>query len=123
MGELRQGGQACWSDGHHHRVKGQRARHSLHGRCLPACLPWHIRPIPPSTHTFLPATRPWPDNTAPAVGTISTYNASTGVNYILNTGKMSFSQAEQYCRDNGGHLAAWNSLAEQVSCCCCCCSC
>ena len=48
-------------------------------------------------------------HTGTAVGTISTYNASTGINYILNTGKVTFSQGEQYCRDNGGHLVVYAS--------------
>ncbi len=35
--------------------------------------------------------------------------------YILNTTLMSQAAAQQFCIDNGGHLAGYDSLAEQVA--------
>ena len=50
-----------------------------------------------------------------AVGGVYVYNSSTqGADYIFNADVKTFAEAEQFCRDNGGHLAAWSSLAEQV---------
>jgi hypothetical protein len=34
---------------------------------------------------------------------------STSTNYLLNTNLLKQSDAEQYCRDHGGHLAVYTS--------------
>ena len=41
-------------------------------------------------------------------------NATTNTTYILNTRKLNFTFAERFCNDQGGHLASWNSKAEQI---------
>ena len=39
---------------------------------------------------------------------------STGVSYYINTTVGSFSEAEENCQFNGGHVATYTSMAEQV---------
>lgn len=39
---------------------------------------------------------------------------STKHTYMLNTHLTTFSAAHQFCNDSGGHLAGWDSLAEQT---------
>lgn len=46
--------------------------------------------------------------------TVSDFTASTGFNYILNTQPMQYQEAQNWCKTNGGHLATYVSLDEQV---------
>jgi hypothetical protein len=41
-------------------------------------------------------------------------NVTTNTTYILNTRKQNFSTAEQFCNDNGGHLASWATKDKQI---------
>jgi hypothetical protein len=41
-------------------------------------------------------------------------SGTSGLTYVLNTQRMDFAAAEQYCNDQGGHLASWGSSAEQT---------
>ncbi len=43
--------------------------------------------------------------------TLNKFRAS----YMLNTSLMTQEEAQQFCIDNGGHLAGYDSLAEQVA--------
>ncbi len=44
-----------------------------------------------------------------APGVWSYTSSTTSVQYLLNTNLLKQSDAEQYCRDNGGHLAVYAS--------------
>jgi hypothetical protein len=41
------------------------------------------------------------------------YSPTFNKTYVLNTTRMNNNDAEQFCRDNGGHMASWSSAAEQ----------
>jgi hypothetical protein len=41
-------------------------------------------------------------------------NNATNNTYLLNQTLVDFSSADRWCNDNGGHLAAWRSVAEQT---------
>lgn len=60
-----------------------------------------------------PAPPPPPAPAAPGVfnATLNKFRAS----YMLNTSLMTQEDAQQFCIDNGGHLAGYDSLAEQVA--------
>ena len=49
-----------------------------------------------------------------AKSTAFAYNTTKGVAFIFNSSYSSQSEAEQACKDNGGHLASYKSEAEQV---------
>jgi hypothetical protein len=34
-------------------------------------------------------------------------NVTTNTTYVLNTRKLNFTWAENYCNDNGGHIVSW----------------
>jgi hypothetical protein len=44
----------------------------------------------------------------------SCFSNTTKSTYVLNTKPMAFEDAETFCQTQGGHLAAWNNLAEQM---------
>jgi hypothetical protein len=48
-----------------------------------------------------------------AVGASVPYNSSRGRSFMLNPTPANGSAAERTCRDQGGHLASFLSLAEQ----------
>jgi hypothetical protein len=53
--------------------------------------------------------------TRPAVPDTFVYKSNTTKStYTLNTHYMTFEDAQQYCNDTGGHLAGWDSRAEQL---------
>ena len=70
------------------------------------------RPAPSRYQRTHPPPGPPPP---PPPGPLRTFNSTLkpGYQYIWNTQPMNFSAAEQYCNDNGGHLAAYRTLAEQ----------
>jgi hypothetical protein len=56
---------------------------------------------------------PPPHPAAPGPQIIYT-NDTTGTSYLLNTAPHNFSAAQSYCNENGGNLAGFASLAEQL---------
>lgn len=42
---------------------------------------------------------------------------TTNITFYLNTSTANWTEAEEMCKRNGGHLAAFSSLEEQVRCC------
>ena len=42
------------------------------------------------------------------------YNASNGNTYLFNASYATFNDAQNVCKDRGGHLVAWTSYKEQV---------
>lgn len=42
------------------------------------------------------------------------YNSSTDYTFLLNSSFQGFAAAEQSCKDSGGHLASFESEAEQA---------
>lgn len=51
----------------------------------------------------------------PAASQLYRYQSTTfNATYLYNPRALGQVQAEQVCRDNGGHLVGWQSQAEQV---------
>jgi hypothetical protein len=51
----------------------------------------------------------------PATGADAySYSSSTGNSFLLNVSYQAFPAAEQSCKDSGGHLASYESEAEQA---------